>query len=295
MASIDVFSSRPAAVLILSGEDHLEFLQSQGTADLRGPSGLCRYSLWLDHKGRIQGDSFVLKMNAEKVALVSYETPAERLMEKFRKHIIADDVELSDHTSQWRLLSLPPGSTDGLLEGRARNLEPERFFIEADGYVFAGRRLGKGSVDTLVPEETSLPLSLTKLSIESAEAIRIAAGVPAVPRDTDGGGLNPIESGLLSAVSFDKGCYLGQEVVARVHRLNRVSRRIVRVAPVAADTAPPEVPADLVVEGSVVGGLTSVAENPDNWQALGWLKSKVADGDHKFDAGRFRIQSLPES
>ncbi len=67
------------------------------------------------------------------------------------------------------------------------------------------------------------------------------------------------------------------------------------MAPVAADTAPPEVPADLVVEGSVVGGLTSVAENPDNWQALGWLKSKVADGDHEFESGKFRIQSLPES
>jgi hypothetical protein len=49
------------------------------------------------------------------------------------------------------------------------------------------------------------------------------------------------------------------------------------------------------VEGSVVGGLTSVAENPDNWQALGWLKSKVADGDHEFESGKFRIQSLPES
>lgn len=295
MASIDVFSSRPAAVLNISGEDHIDFLQSQGTADLRGPSGLCRYSLWLDHKGRIHGDAFVLKMNDNKVLLVSYETSAETLMEKFGKHIIADDVELADLTSQYRLLSLPKAATDGLLAGRARHLEPDRFFIEADGYVFAGRRMGPGSVDYLVSEETSLPLDLTELSIESAEAIRIDAGIPAVPRDTNPGGLNPVESGLLSAVSFDKGCYLGQEVVARVHRLQRVPRRLVRLTSATGENAAPEVPSDLTMEGAVVGGLTSVAENSDTWTAIGWLKSKVSDGELSFTEGPFEVESLPST
>jgi folate-binding protein YgfZ len=174
-------------------------------------------------------------------------------------------------------------------------LIPDRFFIEADGYVFAGRRLGEGSVDYMVPEQTTLPLSMKEISIESAEAIRISAGIPSVPRDTEAGGLNPVESGLLSAVSFEKGCYLGQEVVARVHRLKRVSRRLVRLAPADGETAPPAVPGDLHQDGSVVGGLTSVGENSDSWQAIAWLKSRIEDGEQAFDGGRFRVETLPES
>jgi folate-binding protein YgfZ len=296
MASIDVFSNCPAAVLELTGEDHLDFLQSQGTADLRGPSGLFRYSLWLDHKGRVHGDSFVLKINDEKVILVSYETSAKVLIEKFQKHIVADDVEIEDHTSRWRLLSLPRASIDGLLADRARHLEPERFFIEADGYVFSGRRLGLDSVDYLVPEDTTLPLELNELSFETAESMRIAAGIPAIPRDSEPGILNPVECALISGISFDKGCYLGQEVVARVHRLQRLSKRLVRLAPAAAANAlPPTVAGDVILDGAVVGAFTSIARDRETWQAIGWLKAKVSDGEHDFECGRLRVQTLPDS
>lgn len=295
MASIDVFSNRPAAVLVLSGEDQIDFLQSQGTADLRGPSGLCRYSLWLDHKGRIHGDGFVLKINDDSVLLVSYETPAEVLIQKFEKHIIADDVEIADHTSRWRLLSLPRKSVDGLLADRARHLEPDRFFIEADGYVFSGRRLGMDSVDYLVPETTTLPLDLNTLSIETAESMRIAAGIPAIPRDSEAGNLNPVEGNLLSAVSFDKGCYLGQEVVARVHRLQRLSKRLVRLIPLEKDLPVPTVPGDILLSDTAVGGFTSISDGAETWQAIGWLKAKVEDGEHDFSIGRLQVATLPET
>lgn len=288
MAGIQAYQTRPAAVLEVSGEDHVAFLQSQGTADLKGDPGMCRYCLWLDHKGLIHGDAFALKIDENRFLLVSYETPAKDLVEKFERHIIADDVDLKDVTTGWNLLSF---SRDGC--PREEIPSEGRFLIEAEGTIFPGRRFGNGTIDILLPDSTEPPFEMEPIPEAEAERMRIRAGIPSVPRDLPAGGFNPLEANLLSALSFDKGCYLGQEVVARVHRLQRVSRRLVRAS--GGDPAP-GIPTELTDEGTVVGGLSSVAENPDNtFCAIGWLKSRYPDGPFAFGEHGLQMESLPES
>lgn len=271
----------------------MDFLQSQGSADLRGPTGSCTYSLWLDHKGLIHGDGFVLRVSEEKVLIVSYECPAADLMEKFDRHIIADDVVVTDHTDEWRLLSVPAASAAEVLKDRAFSHSANRFQIEADGYLYSGRRTGRDSIDCLVPARTDLPRAVEELSRAEAEHLRIESGIPSIPRDIRPGTLNPVEANILSAVSFTKGCYLGQEVVARVHRLKRVSTRLVKVT---AAGAAPEAPLSLVADGREVGALTTVSEKAATGiVGIGWLKSRIEDGEHTFDGRVLHVATLPES
>jgi len=277
--------SRPAAVLRVSGEDHVDFLHNQGTADLRGESGFCRYALWLDFQGKIHFDAFVLKLSDSEMLLVSYCSPAASLIEKFDKHIIADDVEITDETDGWQLLSIPSDQAGTCPE-------PGEFIPESAGYAYSGRLLGPGSIDCLLPQSIVLPESFEAISQGRAEKIRISAGIPMVPMDTGMGLLNPVECGILSAVSFDKGCYLGQEVVARVHRLDRVSRRLVRFSfagPV------PALPFDLLRDESTLGGLTSAAEVADGFLALGWLKSRIPDGGLRVNEVDFLVEPINPS
>jgi folate-binding protein YgfZ len=289
MVKIDAYPTSPAAVIRCGGEDHVDFLHNQGTADLRGPAGLCRYSLFLDHKGSVHADAFVLRLSEEATLLVSYECPAARLIERFERHIIADDVQLADETGSWRLLSLPVSAAAALLDARAARPDAHRFVSEADGYLFGGRRLGRGSLEYLVPETASPPVEVQPIVPAAAENQRIRSGIPEVWRDVAPAGLNPVEAGLASAVSFDKGCYLGQEVVARAHRLQRATRRLA----VFTSLAPaPCAPGDLVDDGTGVGRLSSVVESADNSAAIGWLKSRYADGAHCFNGIGWQVTTL---
>ncbi len=274
----------PAAVLSISGEDHAEFLQGQGTADLRGEPGLAAYTLWLDFKGRVLGDSFVLKVDDEHMLLVSYDTPVAQLMAKFERHIIADDVEIKDMTPLFDILSFradEPGSPD----------EPPphsgHFSRSGDRWFFHGRRLGPGTIDCLLPADSDYNPGGRCLTGKEAMEIRIRAGIPAIPADTDEGSLNPLELNILSALSFDKGCYLGQEVVARIHRLGR-STRCLAVFEGLADSI--QGPAALHLDGVHVGRLTSVVKIIDNFVATGWLKRKLPEGEVALDEGLFEVR-----
>jgi len=270
----------------------VDFLQSQGSADVKVAPGSCRYSLWLDHKGLIHGDAFVLRVSEEQALLVSYETPAEILINKFERHIIADDVTIEDVTSTWRLLSVPSESSEPLLAGRPRELLPESFIVEAEGYLFSGHRLGKNTLEYLIPEGVPLPVEINSLSIESAEARRIQSAIPSIPRDIGAGRFNPLEAALLHAVSFSKGCYLGQEVVARVHRLQRYAKRMVTLTSESFPCERLELPYVLELEGKKVGELTSAVDVSGTCHAIAWLKGKFIDGEHRLSGHAWRVRSI---
>lgn len=284
------FSSNPGAVIRFTGEDQAEFLQGQGTADLMRPEGSSTYSLWLDFKGNILGDGFVLRLGPEESLLISYASEASALMEKFDRHIIADDVELEDLTERYRLHSIPAGSVPEAITEGGWEAPGEGMFSEVPkGYLFAGNRLGPGTLEVLMEKDEADSLPVTEIPSGEAELLRTVAGVLLIPLDTGVGDFNPIETGLVSAVDFGKGCYLGQEVVARAHRLGRSTRRFVAFAGGHGNL---EEGPELSIDGTPVGKITSVVKNCDNWVALGWIKSKILDGENRFDQALLTIKSL---
>jgi folate-binding protein YgfZ len=221
-----------SAILQVRGPDANTYLQGQFTQELRIADGAVVYGLWLDQKGRVQADSHVLKQADNDYVVVSFSATAENLLARLQAYLIADEVELLDQTDAW--LSV-------LLWGEgAAVLKPP-----ANVLVLPSRRAGAGSMQWLVPVERSAEVraELKKVSaIESsrlaAELERLRAGVPAVPGDIGPRDL-PNEGGLEDvAISYTKGCYLGQEVMARLKNLGQVRRRLHLVQGAGAPPAP---------------------------------------------------------
>lgn len=255
--SPSVYFWRPAAWLRVSGPDAFSFLQGQFTNDLarlKTDGAVC--GLWLNQKGRVLADSFVLRGAAEDQFWAgSYFSPAALIRERLESYLIADDVVVADETADWWGATIM--GKDLVARTRA----------EGTGLMFPGRRGIDGAVEWLVqrPIEFAGVQTLDRVEMELA---RIRAAIPAVPADIGPGEL-PNEGGLeTDAISYTKGCYLGQEVMARLKAMGQVRRRLRRVA---GTGAPPECPAKLFQGGQPVGELRSVATGDSGYVGLALL------------------------
>jgi folate-binding protein YgfZ len=198
----------PTAVVRVTGEDAAAFLQGQCTADLRKVA--LTDALWLNRKGRVLAHTIVAKETDGSFLLLCPHLTAEEIIAIVTANVIADDVDATDETSAW---------------GRwvAWGAAP----AVADAKLFPTLRFGVEAWDVLTPPGAALPGEAG--SREELEAIRIRAGVPAVPADC-GANEFPQECGLEAWVSYTKGCYLGQEVMARIQSMGSLRRTLRRVS-----------------------------------------------------------------
>ncbi len=270
-----VFHWQPACWLRVSGEDAANFLQGQFTNDLRGltssaPSGGSGavYGLWLTLKGKVLADSFVLRgAGANEFWIGSYFSPAAVIRARLEGHIIADDVLIEDRTNDWRGISVvgPDGS---LFAEQMRR---------GGSFVFAGRRDRAGSFEFVFPAASAgmsvvvdLAGAAVQVNAEFMERRRIAGGIPAITADVGPADL-PNEAGLeADAISYTKGCYLGQEVMARLKSMGQVRRRLLRVK--GAGGTWPVLPAAVFSGGRQIGELRSaVSDGAGGWIGLAML------------------------
>lgn len=249
-----VYFWRPAAWLRVSGPDAAAFLQGQFSNDLGLLSSQpAVYGLWLNQKGRVLADSFVLKGGkAEEFWVGSYFSSAAVIRERLESHIIADDVVVADESTTWF------GAT--LLDAPIA----EQPSTSSERLVFPGRRGRTASLEVL----TRVPLEISGATIWSdveMERARIQAALPSVPRDIGAGELPP-EGGLeQDAVSYTKGCYLGQEVMARLKSMGQVRRRLKKI------TGPglaPLCPAKLYQGAQPVGEIRSAVADGETFVGL---------------------------
>lgn len=218
---------RPA-VLSITGEDAKSYLQSQFSNDIkRTDSHPVTYGLFLDRKGKVLHDAFILELGEESFLLVSYHSPPQALQSKVEENIIADEVEIDDISANYQLVTFW-----GDREALSSFQPPAKRYTETAGaYTFASRRAATGSVDCLLPLDTPKSWNADPASDDELLAARIDAGFPAIPQDIGSGDL-PHEGADLStaAVSYTKGCYLGQEVMARLHAMGKPQRALYRVS-----------------------------------------------------------------
>jgi tRNA-modifying protein YgfZ len=263
-----IFRWQPASWLRVSGEDAANFLQGQFTNELRGLAPRSAvYGLWLSLKGKVIADSFIVGAEtatdnrtkgpaatneagnaAAQFWIGSYFSPGAVIHERLESHVIADDVIIEDQTDAWVGLSVW-GSVN------AAELPP--------GVVlFSGRRSREPNLEIVFPRaiEATVRARLGPLlEIDATEMARrrIAAGIPAVPVDVGPNDL-PNEAGLeTAAISYTKGCYLGQEVMARLKSMGQVRRRLLRVGGVFGTL--PTLPAPLFAGARQVGEWRSAA------------------------------------
>ena len=253
---------RPSACLRVSGEDAATFLQGQFTNDLQHiPVGTATYGLWLNQKGKVLADSFVRKVSPQDWRVLSYFSPATVIRERLEAYIIADDVVIEDITETTVGLTLL-----GTISAREMGLGPE-------ACEFRGRRMTELHSELVFPaaaefEVTPRLAGGLSLTPGEMELKRIAAGIPAVPGDIGATDL-PNEGGLDAvAISYTKGCYLGQEVMARLKSMGQVRRRLMRVH---GSDAPPPRPAALYQGERKVGELRSAAREGAGWIGLAMI------------------------
>lgn len=293
MESSKIHLNQPAAHLMVSGPDAADFLQGQFTQDL-GPLDRhsAAYGLWLNHKGKVLADSYIFREEAEVFRVVSAHSPAKEVQERLEAYIIADDVEVRDAGPGSLLAAVSGAGGSAVLEAMGLSApEPGRCVREGGCLVFRGRQAGReASWHVLADAETSAAI-LDRLTAEAdrlgeraasadeLSASRIASGVPLVPHDIGPEDL-PNEGGLEhEAVSFTKGCYLGQEVMARLHNLGQVRRRL-HIVRVAADEKMLPAHTPLFAGEKQVGDLRSCARDGAALVALAMLQThSVRVGD----------------
>ena len=276
MHTVQAYHYSLSARLLVTGEDASEFLQSQFSQDLRNfETGQCTYGLWLDVKGKVIADSWVLCEDIERFWIFSEHCSANTLQDKLERHIIADDVCIEVCPSA------PACSVIGVDATTLLEISPKHgtFVRGQDCIIFCGRRSLVPSYE-IVFEDTNAFDTFEEHMQTSGVVLpakdfwiqqqRIAAGIPLVPQEIGTTDL-PGEGGFIDdAVSLTKGCYLGQEVVARMHNLGKARRSLYRVQ---GSGKAPECPQVLSTEsGKVAGELRTAFNLADGWQGVALVK-----------------------
>ena len=232
-------SHRP--VLRIAGPDRLSWLHSLLTQHLTALApGAWTQALVLSPQGHVEHHLHLVDDGEAVLAHVEPGT-ADALADFLRRMQFMLRVEVTDVSAEWAVVADP-----------ALRLVPRAELAAYDGPV-AG--------------------------VGAWEALRVAARTPRLGLDTDHRTL-PHEVGwLTTAVHLDKGCYRGQETVARVHNLGRPPRRLVLLHLDGSDSELPVTGADVVLDGRTVGRVgTAVRHHELGPVALALVKRTVADG-----------------
>ena len=214
------------AVLELTGAEAAEFLQGQVTNDVEAlaPGTGC-YAALLDHKGKIRTDMRVLRLAPDRLLVDAEGIALPVLRHNFETYSLGRQVATKDLSGDHGVLSLiGPASRERL---RPAPPEPEHANVTTPYGIAVATDVG---VDLICGERQAAAarseLDLPTASEQAAECLRIESGRPRLGFELDGTTI-PQEAGLNErAVSFTKGCYVGQETVARLHYKGKPNRHL---------------------------------------------------------------------
>jgi aminomethyltransferase len=127
----------------------------------------------------------------------------------------------------------------------------------------------------------------TPIDEEAYDYLRIEAGRPRFGRELTLDYI-PLEAGLWDDVSFSKGCYTGQEIIARMESRGKLAKRLARLRP----ASPVAAGAEIVANGRPVGTITSAADGPGGPVALGYVKTGVLDEGADLTVGEVVLRVL---
>ena len=261
--------------LRLTGGEAAEYLQGQITNDVEGlaPDAGC-YAALLSHKGKMVADMRVLR-GGDFIWLDSEPEALPVMLRNAQMYGIGRDVRAEDVSATFAILSLVgPAARDAL---DVAPPEAEHAWVEGEHGMYVATDFG---VDVICPADDAdgvrAALGVEPVDEAVAECLRIESGRPRMGIDV-GSETIPEEAGLNErAVSFTKGCYVGQETVARLHYKGKPNRHLrgLRLSEPAAT-------GDEVRLGDrVLGTIGSVTVSPAHGPiALAVLRREAAPGD----------------
>jgi aminomethyltransferase len=266
------------------GRDRLDLLHRMSTNDLNSLAvGEARFSVLTTPIARMVDVLWVLNLGETVLALTGAGR-ASAVRKWLQGYIFfRDEVKTQDASAelgQWGLYGKNAAEVAGVLLPGADALA-ENHFIEKDGLiVLRGRALAGDGYTLIAPQDRvetvwaqALNLGATPAGEEAYQLLRLAAGQPEAGHELTEDYI-PLEANLWHAVSFTKGCYIGQEIIARMESRGKLARRLVGLklsAPVAEGV-------EVKAGDTVAGAVTSAGVLPDHGPvALAFLKTAAAE------------------
>ena len=268
--------------IAVTGEDRVRWLHGMVTNDIKGlAAGQGSYCFVLTAQGRIIADLQAL-VEAERILLDCEPFLTAKLISVLEHYIIMDRVELADLTPKLGTIGvegpqaaetvhsalgsreLPQNSLDHIAAG-------ENVVLRADrGYWVLAPVPGLPGLWQRLEEAGARPVGFQAL-----ETVRIEAGVPRYGVDIEETTL-PQETGQMRAIHFNKGCYIGQEIVERIRSRGHVNRQLIGLKAANGNL---KAGARVEVEGKEIGRVTSVARSPALGRAiaLAYLRREFAE------------------
>jgi folate-binding protein YgfZ len=267
-----VFAAGFRSLIAATGEDRVTFLQGMLSNDVKAlAAGQGTYAAMLTQQGKVVADLRVYAQ-PQRVLLDVVTWRRAALQEALERYLVADDVELAQPDEELLLGLEGPlaravvGEALGVAElPHARYAHVETEFegarvmaivaseVDGDGILLAAAPRAAAALFDACVEAGARPLGMQALDV-----LRVEAGVPWAGIDIDENTLI-METGREAAISFSKGCYLGQEVVERIAARGHVNRILAGI--VCAGDALPAPGARLLADGQEVGYVTSAVRS----------------------------------
>jgi tRNA-modifying protein YgfZ len=234
-----------SGIIELKGKDVLDFLHRITTNSLKDlPKESIGYTIFTSEKGRIIDTAAIVNFGDYQLMICSHEQK-QMVISWINKYVISDDVQVVDTSGKYVLLELLGPQADSFITlvcgDVACKLAYNTFkVVNTDGMLFFIMHLqdayGGSKYWLLADQENGLklirymvdnkgPFNFNLIGETAYNIYRIEAGVPAAPAELNYK-YNPHEAKLLDMVSFTKGCYIGQEVIARLDTYNKVQKYI---------------------------------------------------------------------
>ena len=279
--------------LKLCGDDKVDLLDRLSTNDISKLSELGQgmSTVLTTNKGRII-DLLKVYYFADHLMLISDMESINKVSEWIEFYTIMEDVTqvvISDETFQIRIFSDQPQAIFSEIE----NYETDDFFIGnlngVEVVVISNKMNQKNCIDIIGQLSDKkiiveyLKTHGTQLDSDQFENIRISLGYPKFGTELTEE-FNPLEALLIDHISFNKGCYIGQEVVARLNTYDKVQRQMVKLSGETELQL-----GDLKFQGNVVGKITSVF----NHEGIGFIKKNVLANTNQLELNESIVEINP--
>jgi len=288
--SAGVFDLGWRAKLLATGDDRVRWFKGMVTNNIKDlPQNHGVYSFLLNAQGQIQADMYVFN-RGDHMLVDTDESQVERVREIFDRYIIMDDVSISDASDKLSALGIQGPDSPEVLKRLGHDVSALKPLEVVD------TKLGEAGI-SIVRRDWPVPAfeiwasasnlhtvwaSLTAagakpVGSDAYESVRVLLGMPRYGIDIGDRDL-PQETGQDRALNFRKGCYVGQEIVERIHSRGKVHRSL---AGVIIEGAAPVPGAAVQSQGKQIGEVRSVATIPVN------------DSSRSFALASLRRDALP--
>ena len=280
------FCDRNCGIFKFTGEDRLRYLHNQSTNDFNAlePGQGCQ-TVFVTSTARTL-DLATAYVTEDAVIVIVERDRRQQLFKWLDGFIFPfDNVKLTDITEQYALITLIGEQSltlvhklfdidlQGQSEGNHREVTVNNITLR----IAVGSDLGLPGYNLIIPQENAPTIStlltdnnVIQIDSNAWEQLRIIQGRPAPDKELTED-YNPLEAGLLHTISFDKGCYIGQETIARLNTYNGVKQKLWGVKldrPVTPQTP-------VTVEDKKVGVLTSYTETDKGSFGLAYVRTKA--------------------